>query len=242
MKIKLLMLAFLLAVSSSLRAQVYEPVITINDNPVTYSMHLCTDGKFYYTVNGGVVKDGKISKFKMNGEFVESYPIGQDMRSIMYSKKDKSLYINVKGKELYKLIDIAHGTVQLVHSGIFENEQTTLAMDPKGKYLYALDNGDLSILSFKSGKLIKKLSGLKCGTKGMKGSTTVAVDKKYLYTWDSDLKTVYAYTREGVFKKSFILKSGNVGHSLSFAQGLIFVANSDMGKPSAWYGYKLPIK
>lgn len=242
MKIKLLMLAAFLFPATVIFAQIYDPIITIPDNPVTYSMHLCTDGKFYYLINGGVAKDGKISIVKVDGEFVKSYPLAQDMRSIMYSKKDKSLYINIKGKDIYKLVDIANGTIQLVHSGIYENDQTTLAMDPNGKYFYALDNGILTISSVKTGEKVKQLSGLKCGSRGMQGSTTVAVDKKYLYTWDAANKTVYAYTKKGVFKKSFILKYGNLGHSLSAAYGLIFVSESDLGKPSTWYGYKLPVK
>lgn len=242
MKLKLLILAALFLFGFRTFAQVIEPVISFNENPVTYSMHICSDGDFYYTVNGGVVKDGKISKFKLNGEFVASFPINQDMRSIMYCKKDKSLYINIKGKDIYRIVDIANGTVQLLRSGMYENDQTTLALDPNGKYFYSLDNGDLSIYYFKTGKLAKKLSGLKCGSKGDKGSTTVAADKNYLYTWDPVIKTVYIYTKGGAFKSSFVLKSGNLGHSLSVANGLIFVAKSDIGKPATWYGYKLPVK
>jgi hypothetical protein len=242
MKLRLLILSLMVFASSRVFCQDLEPLVTFNDNPITYSMHLCTDGEFYYTINGGVAKDGKISKFKLNGEFIESYPINMDMRSIMYNKRDKSLYINIKGKEIYKILDISNGTVQLLLSGIYENEQATLALDPKGRNFYALDNGNLSIYQVKTGKLVKKISGLKCGSKGMKGSTTVAIDNKYIYTWDSDTRTVFVYTKGGVFKSSHILKSGNIGHSLSAAYGLIFVAKSEMGKPSTWYGYKLPIK
>jgi len=244
MKLKLLLLTSLLFTATRIFAQAIDPIISINENPITYSMHICSDGKFYYTVNGGGVtekKDGKISKFRLNGEFIESYPINQEMRSIMYCKKDKSLYINIKGKDIYKIVDIANGTVQLLRSGMYENEQTTLALDPKGKLFYAMDNGDVSIYNFKTGKLVKKLSGLKCGLK-REGNTTVAADKNYLYTWNSDIKTVYIYSKDGTFKKSFVLKSGNLGYSLSAANGLIFVAKSELGKPATWYGYKLPVK
>ena len=105
-----------------------------------------------------------------------------------------------------------------------------------------MDNGNLSVYSVKTGELVKKLSGLKCGSKGMKGSTAVAIDNKYIYTWDADIKTIYVYDKDGAFKRSFVLKAGNLGHSLSVAYGLIFVAKSEMGKPATWYGYKLPIK
>ena len=242
MKLKLLILCFILISGPRLIGQVLEPILSFNDNPVTYSMHITTDGEFYYTVNGGVAKDGKISKFKLSGEYVTSYPIAQDMRSIMYSKKDKCLYINIKGKDIYKVVDIENGTIQLVHSGIYENEQTTLALDPNGKNFYSMDNGILTIYNAKSGKVESKVSGLKCGPKGMKGSTTVAVDSKYLYTWDVDTKTIYVYSKNGSYKTSFIVKSGNIGHSLSAAYGLIFVAKSEMGKTATWYGYSLSVK
>lgn len=242
MNLKTLLPALAFLVIPKVFAQVVEPILSFNDNPVTYSMHICSDGTYYYTINGGVAKDGKISKFKLNGEFVASYPISMDLRSIMYNKKDKSLYLNIKGKDIYKIIDIENGTVQLLHSGIYENEQASLALDPAGKYFYELNAGDLSIYQFKTGKLYKKLSGLKCGTKGMKGSTTIAVDSKHLYTWDADTRTVYMYGKDGAFRKSFVLKNGNLGHSLSAAYGLIFVAKSEMGKPSTWYGYKLENK
>lgn len=242
MKLKILVFLCVFFPGARLFAQAVDPIITITDNPGSYSMHICSDGDFYYTVNGGVAKDGKISKFKLDGQFVKSFPINQDMRSIMYCKKDNSLYINIKGKDIYKIIDIANGTIELVLTGIYENEQTTLAIDPQGKVFYGMDGGTLTIYNAKTGKVEKKISGLKCGSKGMKGSTTVAVDNKYLYTWDADTKTVYVYTKDGAFKKSFVLKSGTIGHSLSVAYGLVFVAKSEMGKPSSWYGYKLAVK
>jgi hypothetical protein len=89
---------------------------------------------------------------------------------------------------------------------------------------------------------VTKFSGIKCGNKGMKGSTTVAVDKKYFYTWDTENRTVYMYSRKGVFVRSFQIKSGTIGHSLSIANGMLFVAKSDMGRPAVWYGYKIPSK
>lgn len=239
---KLIKIILLLAIMTGRTAfsQPIEPVITMTDNPVTYAMHLCSDGKYYYAVNGGVAKDGRISQFNLEGNFITFNPLKLDMRSIMYNQKDKSFYINTKDKEIYKVIDMVNGTVQLVHSGIYENEQSTLAIDPKGKFFYAFDNGTLAIINAKTGKLEKKYSGLNSGNKGMKGSTTVAVDKKHFYTWDADTKTVYAYSLNGAFAGSFQLQQGTVGHSLSIANGLLFVARSEMGKPATWYGYRIP--
>lgn len=241
MKISKLFLLVALFSVSRVYSQALDPVITFNEDPVSYIMHICSDGKYYYTINGGVPESGKISVYNLKGEFIANYPIKLDMRSIMYNKKDKSLYINTKNREIYKVLDIASGTIQLLYSGIYDNEQSSLAIDPKGKYMYALDNGSLTILDIKKGAAVKKLSGFKCGNKGMKGSTTVAVDKNYIYTWDADIRTLYVYNLEGVFKTSFVLKNGNMGHTLSYANGMIMVANSEKGKTGTWFGYKLPL-
>jgi hypothetical protein len=242
MKKKLLILISGLVYGAGTFAQVMEPFVTLNDNPGTYAMHICFDGTSYFTVNGGVAKDGKINQFNTQGEFVKSHPVKLDMRSIMYNSRNKTLYVNTKDKEIHKVVDLVNGTVELVHSGIYENEQSSLAMDPGGKNYYALDNGTLSIINAKNGKLVKQYSGIKCGDKGMKGSTTVAVDRKHFYTWDTGTRTVYMYSLKGVFVSSFQLKSGTIGHSLSIANGMLFVAKSDMGRPAVWYGYKIPSK
>lgn len=250
MKLKLVVFAIFLFTGFRILAQVIEPSVTINDNPGIYSnsMHICFDGEFYYTINGGSGPkdgkfDGKINKFRPDGKFLASYPINMDMRSIMYNGKDKCFYINTADKNLYKFVAIEKGTYMLAQSNMYKNDQICLAMDPKGKNYYALDEGEITIISVKTGKPAKKFSGIKCGANGLKGSSALAVDKKYIYTWDADTKTVYAYKkRNGAFKKSFILKSGSLGHSLSYASGMIFVSKSERGKPSTWYGYKLPIK
>jgi len=242
MKKKVLLLISGLIYGTVTFAQEIEPFVTLKDNPGTYAMHICFDGSNYYTVNGGVAKDGKINQYNTLGEFVTSNPLKLDMRSIMYNSRNKTLYVNTKEKEIYKVVDLIHGTVELVHSGIYENEQSSLALDPQGKNYYALDNGTLSVINAKTGIMVKKYSGIKCGNKGMKGSTTVAVDRKYFYTWDADNRTVYMYSLKGVFKGSFQVKSGTIGHSLSIANGMLFVAKSDMGKPAVWYGYQIPLK
>lgn len=237
---KILFFALVL-LGSAVSGQVLNPVISFSEDPDSYCMHICSDGQYYYTINGGVAEQGKVFKYNLDGTFIAKYPLRMDMRSIMYSRKDKSLYISNKNKEIYKVIDIASGTVQLVHANIFENEQSSLAMDPNGRYIYALDNGSLAMIDLKKGTVVKKMSGFKCGNKGMKGSTTVAVDSKYLYTWDADLRAVYVYDKKGIYRTSFTLRSGNMGHTLSVANGIIFVASSEKGKLGNWYGYKLKV-
>lgn len=203
-------------------------------------MHICFDGNNYYTINGGVPDVGKISAYSKEGKLIKSYPLQLDMRGIMYNNKTKSLYINTVDKNIYRIIDLSAGTYELISEKIYENKQSSLAFCTKGKNLFVFDQGTLSIYNFKKGKLIRTLSGLKCGKGNRKGGATIAVDEKQnIYTWDSESQTIYCYNKEGMFRKSFQLSQGNFGYSLSFANGMLFVAQTEQDKPGKWFGYRL---
>ena len=224
---------------SPLNAQVLTPFITFEEESESYCMHICSDGNSYYTVNGGVPEVGKISSYTLNGELIKSYPLPLDMRGIMYNKKTKSFYVNTTDKKIFRIIDLNAGTYELVFADLYENKQSSLAFDPIGKFIYAFDNGTLSVFKLKNGELVQTLSGLKCGDGNRKGAATVAVDKKVIYTWDSDSKSIYSYDKKGNFIKSFNLSEGEFGYSLSFANGMIFVSHSEKNKTGKWYGYNL---
>jgi hypothetical protein len=242
MKFRILLIIAALATCGTINSQAVEPVLEFSETAKTFSMHICSDGMYYYTVNGGVPEDGCLFKYDLQGKLIKAYPLKLDMRGISYNGKDKSLYVNTKDKKIFRIIDLEAGTYELVFENLYDNAQSSLAIDPKGKYIYALDSGSLSLYKFKTGELVKVLAGLKCGDGNRKGAGTVALIDDYIYTWDADSKTVYVYNHDGIFIKSFILKSGDLGYSLSQANGLIFVSRSEKGKKSTWYGYDLKIK
>ena len=261
MKTLTLSCIFYIIISLSLPAQEIRPVFFIKDitgSGSTHNAHLTFDpsAKCYYTCIGGAkdgTPNGKINKYSLLGELVKSYPFKTyDMRSIMYNSKDKHLYIATNDSKIYKIIDLENGTAQLVFEKIYKNPQSAIALDPDGKTLYVLDCGTLTIYKFKDGSVIKTLSGLSCGADdkektdvpvGRYGSTAVAVDKQYIYTWDShsNVKKIYAYEKKGEYKlkQTFKITSGNYGFSLSSANGYIFVAVDGAGKIGLWNGYKL---
>jgi len=222
--------------------QTIDPVITFKEDPKTHNMHLCSDGQYLYTVNGGKAPEGQIGKFSLSGNLIGHYPIELDMRSIMYNKKDKSLYVCCYDNNIYRIVDIENGSYELVYSKLYPNEQSCLALDPKGKYLYAFDNGTLNIYDFVSGKLINTFENLNHGEDIMGGSTTVAVGKKNIYTWDSENKIIYIFDLKGKFIKSVSISEGTYGFSLSFANGLIFISEDGNYFTGTWYGYKIPRK
>lgn len=187
------------------------------------------------------------------GELIKSYPFKTyDMRSIMYNSKDKHLYIATNDAKIYKIIDLENSTALLISEKVYKNPQSAVALDPDGKTFYALDCGTLTMYKLKDGSVIKTISGLSCGADdkektdipvGRFGSTAVAVDKEYIYTWDShsSVKKIYAYEKKGEFKlkQTFKITNGNYGFSLSYANGYIFVAIDGNGRIGLWNGYKL---
>jgi DNA-binding beta-propeller fold protein YncE len=240
--------------SLTLSSQVARPAFTLKDEPgMTHNAHITSDGKFYYTCNGGTDKDGnphgKINKYDLSGEFVKSYPFKKfDMRSIMYNKSDKHLYIATFDMKIYKIIDLESGTTELHLDKIYKNGQCAIALDPDGKTFYIMDGGSLTLCKFKDGSVIKSFSGLSSGAddkdspgSGRWGSTAVAVDKKFIYTWDahSYSRKVYAYDKKGAFVKAYPIHSGNWGYTLSYANGFIFTAMDGKNQVGLWYGYQL---
>ena len=90
----------------SLNAQSISPDIYFDDEPGTHNMGITSDGEFFYTCNGGKTYDGKISKYSKSGNFMKSYEIDLDMRSIMNNPKDGLLYVNCYDNNIYKITDL----------------------------------------------------------------------------------------------------------------------------------------
>jgi DNA-binding beta-propeller fold protein YncE len=218
-------------------AQIAKPVIQFDDEPRTHNVHIASDGKYLYTVNGGRADMGQINKYTLEGRLVDSYDILLDMRSLMYNGGDKHFYVCTYERNIYKITDMEKGKHELVLSGLYENEQANLAISPDGKYLYYFSSGKLTIYKFPSGTVYKTFDGLDCGSKFSTGSSCVAVDGKYFYTWNADYKMIFAYDKKGKKVKTLEIEKGDYGFSLSFANGLIFVSTDGDYDTGTWYGY-----
>lgn len=228
-----------IVLSISLSAQSLKPIIQIKEDPKTHNMHITSDGEFYYTCNGGKPDKGRINKFDFDGNLIDTYIIKLDMRSIMYNGKDKHFYVCSYDGNIYKITDIKYGSFEVVHKEIYSNAQANLALSPNGKLLYYFNEGVLLVYNFKNGKLKKTITGLDCGKDVKTGSSCVAVDDKYIYTWNSDYSLIFIYDLKGNKIKSEKISKGNYGFSLSYANGLIFVSiDGDYGT-GYWYGYDL---
>ncbi len=222
----------------AIHAQTIYPDIYFDDEPGPHNMSITSDGNYYYSCNGGKTYEGKISKFSLNGNFMKSYDIDLDMRSIMYNPSDKHFYVNCYDNNIYMITDLESGAYKLVYSKLYSNEQASLALGPKGKYLYCLDEGILKVYDFATGSVDETYYGFRCGSELGTGNASVAVSKKYIITTDAADKVFYVYDKKGKLKESVRYAEGDYGFSLSYANGHIFMAtdgNYGMGK---WYGYE----
>lgn len=220
-------------------SQTLQPVIFFDEDPITHNMHICSDGEFYYTINGGNPSDGQISKYSVSGSLIGQYPIELDMRSIFYNKKDKHFYVNCYDGVIYKVIDLENGVFKTAYENLYSNDQACLALSTNGKLLYEFDDGTLKVYNFKNGELVNTIKGLKHGTGFAEGSTALAVSKKNVYTWDGFNQEVYVYNKNGQFIKTAKIDKGNYGFSLSYANGLLFVSEDGNYSTGTWYGYDI---
>ncbi len=222
----------------SLNAQSIGPDIYFDDEPGTHNMGLTSDGEFYYTCNGGKTYEGKISKYSFNGNFMKSYTVELDMRGIMYNPKDQQLYVNCYDGNIYKITNLDDGAYQLVYSKLYKNDQASLALDPKGKFLYYLDNGTIRVYDFARGTLVDTYYNINCGPDLGSGAYSVAASKKNIITFNSEKQVFYIYDKKGKFKESIKYEEGDYGFSLTYANGHIFVSKDGDYAMGKWYGYR----
>ena len=239
MKTKYFLILLAITFTVSLNAQKLSPVATFEENPITHNVHICFDGKNYFTINGGKPETGMINKYDLEFKLLKTYKIDLDMRSIMYEPKEGKLYVCTHEGNIYKITDIATGKFEFLKDSVYGDVQSSITLSPDGKMLYAFNKGKLRIYKFPSCKLLKILNGFDSGKTAKTGGCVVAVDRTHIYTWNTEYKIIFIYNLKGKKIKSVEIKDGDYGYSLSSANGLIFVStdgNYDTGK---WYGYDL---
>lgn len=234
-----LLLIIICVLSYKTNAQILKPKFTFEEDPLTHNIHITSDGQYYYTVNGGKANLGQINKYSFDGKLLDSYGMQLDMRSIMYNNKDKKFYICTFERQIYRITDMQQSKYELVIDTLYENEQANLAMSLDGKYMYCFDSGILNIYSFPSCKLQKTISGFDCGKEFTSGSSSVAIDGKHIYTWNTEYKMIFVYDMKGKKIKTVEISNGNYGSSLSYANGLVFVSDDGDYATGTWYGYNL---
>lgn len=220
-------------------AQVLTPGKAFIDDARTHNMHLASDGRFLYTCNGGNAGLGQISKFTPEGVPVANFKLALDMRSLMFSPSGKKLYAYTYDRKLVAIDNLSQGTYTEIHNFPDRSAQSVPALSANGRKIYFMEFGHVYIYKMKSGKLKATLTGIETSGDHHDGATTIAVSKRRIYSWNADNRQVYCYSLKGKLIQTYRLAQGNYGFSLSWADGLLWVAKDGDYDTGTWYGYAL---
>jgi WD40 repeat protein len=221
-----------------------EQQLKFTDEVYYHNMGIAWDGEFYYTVNGGSPDYGKVNKYDESGELIESYEIETDGRSIMYSPEEEGLYIKPYGQDLLS-VDLDLEETSTESEGIFQSEQTSVAMSPDGLKLYELSAGEVYVYDMDLGEEEESFTLEHYSSTDELGfSYAIAASDRFLFVWGPDTeKEVYVYTLNGKYVTRFELPRKGFGFSLSWANGMLWVSKdadaSTDGGEGTWYGYEL---
>ncbi|PLX06597.1 MAG: hypothetical protein C0596_14840 [Marinilabiliales bacterium] len=228
-----------LLLANTVKSQTLDPAITFTEHPQTHNMHICSDGKYYYTVNGGVASEGLINKFSLKGELIDTYSFNLDMRTIVYRKKDKSFYVSTYEGNIYKITELEYGKYEMFHEGIYSDGQSCLGIDTKGEKLYEHSYGTIYVYDFETGELLKSFDVFRYAKEMITGSNSIAVTKKSIILFNGNAQYIYKYDLDGNFIEEIKISEGTYGPSVSFAKKYVFVSDDGDYETGTWYGYKI---
>jgi hypothetical protein len=209
-----------------------------------HNMGVAWDGEYYYTVNGGNTGHSDINKYGQTGSFQENYDLSVDGRAILFSTDDEQLYLKENSTDLSSL-DLDLEETNTEHEGIFQNEQSHVAMSPDGSRLYELNEGEVHVYDASTGDEDSSFELSSYSSESDKGyAYAIAASDKFLFVWapNSD-KDVLVYGVDGKYVTKFALPRSGFGFSLTWANDMLWVAeDADGGEDGAdgtWYGYEL---
>jgi sugar lactone lactonase YvrE len=215
-------------------------VLKFKDYVYYHNASITFDGRHYYTINGGNEGWCMINEYDINGNYIETYDVELDGRAIFYQPKDGNLYVKVYGTDLY-VVDLDDETAEIKYSGIFNEDNSSPAISPDGKYMYELVEGRIRVISFNTGKKVKGLSiDDYYDEHGYYAS--MAASDYYLFVWTDD-DEIAVYDHNGIYITEVDMPREGYGFSLSFCNGLLWFAKdadgSTDGANGYWYGYRL---
>jgi hypothetical protein len=187
---------------------------------------------------------GKINKYTLTGDFVQSFPIAIDGRGLSYNRSDGYLYASVFTGDVVKVTNLEAGEWQMIFEDKLQSSQASFAMLPEGQKIFDFYAGTLKIWNFPAGDLFATQSGFSYGNGGVlghfSGNACVAVDEDYIYTWNANIKTIYVYDiHDYSLVTTMTIPYGSLGMSLSVFDGFLFVSDDGNYSVGKWYGYNI---
>ncbi len=200
-------------------------------------MSIASDGAAYFVMDGGFTPS-QINEYDLAGNFVGSVSVPLDARALLFDPVGRSFYAKEHGLsslDWYK-VDPLSGVTSVALSGIFSFTESSPGLAPDQSTIYEHQLGTVHLLDFSSGTLSGTLTGVTAGTNASGDGNAIATDGQWLYTWDQPTATVFVSDKAGRLVTSFVLPAGSGfnGYSLSYTNGMLWVASS-----SEWFGFLL---
>jgi len=213
------------------------------DHVYYHNMGITWDGEYYYTVNGGNTDYSNLNCYDESGELDTEYDISADGRAILYSPAEEQLFVKSYGLSLED-VDLDFEETSTALEDIFTGEQSSAAISPDGEMLYELREGTVNVFNADGDEETTfELSSYNT-TEELGYANAIAASDKFLFVWapNSD-KEILVYGVDGKYVTKFELPRSGYGFSLSWANGLLWVAEDadgdTDGADGTWYGYTL---
>ena len=215
-------------------------VIKFTDNVYYHNMSITYDGEHYYTINGGNEGYCSLNEYNKKGKFIYTYDVEIDGRAIFYNPKDGSLYVKDYSTDLY-VVDLEYEYADFILDYVFEEDNNSPAASPDGNHLFELVNGLVTVMDFESGTEIRSFR-ISDYYDEFGYNSSIAVSDRHLFAW-ADEDEIVVYDLNGKFIKKLHLPRSGYKFSLSFCNGLLWIAEdadaSTEGGDGYWYGYDI---
>ncbi len=216
------------------------PALKIKDFVFFHNVSITYDGNHYFTINGGNTDYCRMNKYDKAGNFIETYDIELNGRAIFYNTNEEKLYVKNYGIDLYQ-VESNFEEAEIVLVDIFEKENSSPAMSSDGKLIYEMVKGKVRVLEFDSGEASEILK-LPDYYDNYLYNTAIAASDKYLFVWGAK-NEVLVYSLEGKYVNKIKLPWDGYGLSLSYCNGMLWIAEdadaSTEGGNGYWYGFKI---
>ena len=202
-----------------------------------HNVGIATDGFSYYTLNGGNEDYGLINRYDLNGDLIDTEEVSLDGRTLHWDDVLEGFLVKIYG---YDIMWVEDGEVDLEDYDVFYHENSSPAFSPDGERIFEHYDGTVTIYDGLLFLEEDEIKGLQCGEDLF--AYAIAASDRYLFTWDED-GTIFVYDHAGNFISTFELNKTGFGLSLSWCNGMLWIAEdadgSTDGATGTWYGYEL---
>jgi hypothetical protein len=217
-------------------------VLKIKDFVYYHNMSITYNGDHYFTINGGNENYCKLNEYDEKGKAVSSYDVGLDGRAIFYNSDLDQMYVKVYGQDLYS-IGLENNDANIEYSYIFEDDNSSSAMSPDGLYFYEFVRGKVRVINSEDGTIEDSFYLPRYTELEEDGhDVSIAASDNNLFVWGS-IDEVFIYDLSGSYIDKVKLPRIGYGFSLSYCNGLLWIAQDanarDKGTSGYWFGYRL---